>query len=91
MLVRFSGSRTNVVGKLMKLCVQAKWLCSKGHSWEALVSNRSQRGDPCPQCNGSALQLEAQRVLEQIKKSHLPSLTWMVSFFLGLRVSDSCE
>ena len=55
------------------------------------MSNRSQRGDPCPQCNGSALQLEAQRVLEQIKKSHLPSLTWMVSFFLGLRVSDSCE
>jgi Probable Zinc-ribbon domain len=28
------------------------WLCSNGHSWEAIAANRSRRGDGCPYCSG---------------------------------------
>jgi Zn finger protein HypA/HybF involved in hydrogenase expression/translation initiation factor IF-1 len=28
------------------------WKCNKGHTWRALVNNRSLRGDSCPVCSG---------------------------------------
>ncbi len=30
--------------------VKRKWKCPEGHTWEALVVNRSGRGDGCPSC-----------------------------------------
>jgi hypothetical protein len=30
--------------------VKRKWKCSEGHIWDALVVNRSGRGDGCPSC-----------------------------------------
>jgi hypothetical protein len=30
--------------------VKRKWKCNEGHTWDALVVNRSGRGDGCPSC-----------------------------------------
>ena len=30
----------------------AWWLCPKGHSWKALINNRSSKGRGCPYCSG---------------------------------------
>jgi hypothetical protein len=30
-----------------------RWICSKGHIWEALVKSRALRGDGCPICSGT--------------------------------------
>ncbi len=26
------------------------WKCKKGHEWEAIIANRTRRGDSCPYC-----------------------------------------
>ena len=28
------------------------WKCKRGHTWEAIVGNRTKRGDSCPYCSG---------------------------------------
>ena len=30
----------------------AWWLCHKGHSWEAIINNRTSKGRGCPYCSG---------------------------------------
>lgn len=32
-----------------------KWKCSAGHSWEAVVGNRTKRNDQCPICSGKVV------------------------------------
>ena len=29
------------------------WVCSKGHKWEAIISNRTKKGSGCPYCAGN--------------------------------------
>lgn len=31
---------------------KVRWRCERGHEWEAIVLNRSHRGDGCPYCSG---------------------------------------
>lgn len=31
---------------------KVEWICERGHSWFAVVSNRSSRGHGCPECSG---------------------------------------
>jgi uncharacterized protein (DUF983 family)/predicted GIY-YIG superfamily endonuclease len=37
---------TKTFGSHDKMC----WKCKKGHTWEAIVKNRTKRGDRCPYC-----------------------------------------
>jgi len=52
---------------------KAWFLCSKGHSWQSLVSNRT-NGSGCPACN-CGWSIAAIREFVRSLKSHLASLT----------------
>ena len=56
------------------------WKCCKGHEWQAVVHDRSKRGDGCPYCNGKraskeynllALRPELAKQWHPIKNSNL--------------------
>ena len=49
------------------------WICSKGHEWEATVSNRS-NGTGCPKCSGSKME----RDFAQLIKTLLPTNTLII-------------
>ena len=41
-----------------KSSLKVWWQCSKGHSWDAIVSNRTDKQSGCPDCFGSGSKME---------------------------------
>lgn len=54
-----------------KAGIKVWWKCEKGHEWQALISNRTSRGDGCPQCNaGIRTSFPEQAIFYYIKKKY---------------------
>ena len=44
------------------------WICPKGHSWEAVIGNRTTNGTGCPLCNNKSTSFPEQAILFYCKR-----------------------
>lgn len=58
---------------------KVSWICKLQHRWKATVSNRTNRGSGCPECNPQTSKIEIYILCEI--KSLFPNTLWRTKFY----------